>query len=77
MNRRGFLRLLGAGAAGLAIAPFVPAPAPERPKLTINKIPSIRYIQNYDAHTDAMVSRMDVLYGFAALSPAYACRVEA
>jgi hypothetical protein len=76
MNRRRFLRLLGAGAAGLAVAPLLPLVAPERPKLTVNKLPSIRYIQSYDARTDSWVNRMDVLYGFAELRPSLACRVS-
>lgn len=73
MNRRAFIRLLGVGAAGLAVAPLLPvaAPAVVAPALSTSQ----RFIQHYDVSTDLMVSRMDVLYGYGTLHPNYGIRV--
>lgn len=73
MNRRTFLRRLGAASVGVASAPLLallPAPKPLQ-------TPSIRYIQNYDVPTDTFVSRIDVLYGYGSLRPSLACKVLA
>lgn len=73
MNRRTFLRRLGAASVGVAAAPLLallPAPKPLQ-------APSIRYVQNYDVRTDTFVARMDVLYSYGSLRPSLACRVLA
>ena len=43
---------------------------------TVNGI-SVRAIQAYQTLTDKMVLRLDVLYGFAAVRPEWACRITA
>jgi len=37
---------------------------------------AIRFIRGYDINSDKFVSRLDVLYGWAALRPEWACRVQ-
>ncbi len=69
LSRRGFLRALGIGAGAVALAPVLPF-APSLPVAPPS--PSIRFVQNYVATTDTFVSRMDVLYGWAAIDPSYA-----
>jgi hypothetical protein len=73
LTRRGFLGRLAAVAAG-AVA--VAMSKPERPKLTINRLPSVRYVQNYHI-TGGMPQRLDVLYGVGVLSPSHAMRILA
>jgi hypothetical protein len=69
MNRRTCLRRLATGAAVGVAAPYVPlaqllvAPPARRWTCVVHVGPS-------------MVTRLDVLYGFATLRPDLACRVE-
>jgi hypothetical protein len=37
---------------------------------------SIRFIRGYDISTDQFISRLDVLYGWKAIRPEFACRVQ-
>jgi len=43
---------------------------------TVNGI-TVRAVQDYTIYTDKMVLRLDVLYGFAAVRPEWACRITA
>jgi len=36
---------------------------------------SLRIVRQYDINNDRMPCRIDVLYGFAAIRPAMACRI--
>ncbi len=36
---------------------------------------SIRFLRQYDHHTDTFALRLDMLYGFAAVRPEMACRI--
>lgn len=71
MTRRGFLRLLGIGGIGLVLAPIVPVSCPSRSGI------SMRFVRAFDARTDRMPARLDVLYGMATLRPGLAARVLA
>lgn len=62
MSRRYFFGVLGGAAAVLAMpAGLVKAPT--------DYSLSIRMIRNYDPLVDAMITRLDVLYGFARIAP--------
>jgi hypothetical protein len=36
---------------------------------------SIRFVSAYDISTDRFITRADVMYGWAARNPAWACRI--
>ena len=38
---------------------------------------SIRFIRDFETRSDMLISRLDVLYGWAALRPELACRIYA
>jgi hypothetical protein len=72
MDRRRFLSLLGAGTAGLALADAIPFgrvwsfPSVIRLPGSILVPPgaSVRFLRIYDVYRPAILSRVDVLFGF-------------
>jgi len=77
MKRRSFLYALVVAPLAAALAPHVPAP-PVRQKASL--LPgadlSVRFLRQYEFSGTLHVSRLDVLYGTAAIRPELACRVQ-
>ncbi len=64
LGRRGFLKAIGAGVLGMALA----LKAPEVKEESIEE----RFIRQWNEQSK--VARIDVLYGYANLKPEYAAR---
>ena len=79
MNRRSFLRRLGAAVVALTLARHLPGIAPEPVGLPVPAIEdknlgiSMRYVKEWDIETPA---RFDVMYGWSAIRPDLAVRVQ-
>ena len=76
MNRRSFLRRLGAVAVALTLARHLPGIAPEPLALPMPQDDgiSIRFIREFDV--TGPVHRFDILYGFGTVQPNLAVRVQ-
>jgi len=79
MTRRTFLRtLLAAPAAAVAVLAIAPTMA-TAPLEVITPIVepgiSMRLVKQYEMQVDQMVTRYDVLYGYANVRPEQMCRI--
>jgi hypothetical protein len=81
VNRRGFLKRLGAAAAGIALSGHLSGLLPPPPALRVPKQfthvaegISVRFIRQWDA-ASGHVARLDILYGVNVIRPEFAVRV--
>lgn len=74
IGRRQFLARLAGAAAAVAAAPFLPELPLSPTVMTDTALGiSVRFVQRWDVSA----CRLDVLYGWGAITPPLACRVEA
>jgi hypothetical protein len=76
VNRRGFLKRLGAAVAGYALAGELSGLLPKPPVVPIPEDLgiSMRFVRSFDG--DKCVNRFDVLYGWAVLNPDASVRIQ-